>query len=72
MLLRLSLVSWPLGYEMRNSKVKLTWARAENHVIFNLVMYWSLAVVFGTRETTAQLYPGRDTLELDQGHVTKN
>ena len=25
----------------------------------------------GTRATTAQLYPGRDTLILDQGHVTK-
>ncbi len=24
------------------------------------------------RATTAQLYPGRDTLEFDQGHVTKN
>ena len=22
--------------------------------------------------TTAQLYPGQDTFELDQGHVTKN
>ena len=30
------------------------------------------AVVFGTRATTAQLYPGRDTFEFDQGHVTKN
>ena len=28
-------VSWPLGYEMRNSKVKLTRAHAEDHVIFN-------------------------------------
>ena len=26
----------------------------------------------GVRATTAQLYPGRDTLEFDQGHVTKN
>jgi len=24
------------------------------------------------RETTAQLHPGRDTFEFDQGHVTKN
>ena len=24
------------------------------------------------RATTAQLYPGRDTFEFDQGHVTKN
>ena len=23
------------------------------------------------RATTAQLYPGRDTFEFDQGHVTK-
>lgn len=35
-------------------------------------MYWSRAVVFGTRETTAQLYQGGDTFEFDQGHVTKN
>ena len=25
----------------------------------------------GMRATTAQLYPGRDTFEFDQGHVTK-
>ena len=24
------------------------------------------------RATTAQLYPGRDAFEFDQGHVTKN
>ena len=24
------------------------------------------------RATTAQLYPGRDTFEFDQGHVIKN
>ena len=24
------------------------------------------------RATTAELYPGRDTFEFDQGHVTKN
>ena len=30
------------------------------------------AVVFGVRATTAQLYPGRDTFEFDQRHVTKN
>ena len=24
------------------------------------------------RATTAQLYPGRETFEFDQGHVTKN
>ena len=27
---------------------------------------------FGARALTAQLYPGRDTFEFDQGHVTKN
>ena len=32
-------VSWPLGYEMRNSKVKLTQAHAEDLIIFNLVMH---------------------------------
>ena len=26
----------------------------------------------GVRATTVQLYPGRDTFEFDQGHVTKN
>ena len=26
----------------------------------------------GVRATTAQLYPGRDTFEFDQGHVTNN
>ena len=36
--------------------------------IFNLVLNWSRAVVFGTRATTAQL----NTFEFDQGHVTKN
>ena len=29
------------------------------------------AVLFGARAITVQLYPGRDTFELDQGHVTK-
>ena len=61
-------VSWPLGYEMKNSKVKLT--LPEDHVIFDLVMHWSRAVVFGARATT--VYPGRDTFQFDQGHVTKN
>ena len=51
---------------MRNSKVKLTWARAEEHVIFNLV------ITCGAQTTTAQLCPDRDTFEFDQGHVTKN
>ena len=35
-------------------------------------MHCSRAVVFDARTTTAQLYPGRDTFEFDQGHVTKN
>ena len=35
-------------------------------------MHRSRAVVFGARAATAQLYPGRDTFEIDQGHVTKN
>ena len=26
----------------------------------------------GVRATTVQLYPGRDSFEFDQGHVTKN
>ena len=30
------------------------------------------AVVFSAGATTARLYPGRDTFEFDQGHVTKN
>ena len=30
------------------------------------------AVVFQARATRAQMYPGRDTFEFDQGHVTKN
>lgn len=30
------------------------------------------AVVFGARATTVQLYPGQDTFEFDQGHVTIN
>ena len=51
---------------------KELWVCAEDHAIFNLVMQWSHAVVFGTWVTTAQLYPGRDTFEFDQVHVTKN
>ena len=31
-----------------------------------------IAVVFGARATTAQLYHGRDTFEFDRWHVTKN
>ena len=30
------------------------------------------ALTFGARATTTQLYPGRDTFEFDQKHVTKN
>ena len=67
-----SLVSWLLAIEVQNSNVKLTLACAEDHVIFNLFVHWSRAVVFGARATTAQLYPGRDTFEFDQAHVTKN
>ena len=49
--------------------MKLTWARAEDHVNFNLVMHWSRA----TRgQQLLKLYPDRDTFEFDQGHVTKN
>ena len=40
-------------------------------MFFNLVMHWSRVVVFGALATTAQLYPGQDTFEFDQGHVTK-
>ena len=35
-------------------------------------MWQKHPVVFGARATTAQLYPGRDTFEFNQGHVTKN
>ena len=28
--------------------------------------------VIGARATTVQFYPGQDTFEFDQGHVTKN
>ena len=54
------------------SSIKLKWACAEDHAIFNLVIHWSCAVVFGTLATTVQLYPGQDTFEFDQGHATKN
>jgi len=59
---------------MQNSKVKLTAARAEDHVVFNLVMHWSQAVVFGMRVTTAQFCSGLDTFEefYDEGPMTKN
>ena len=41
--------------------------------IFRLSLKQSLqrAVVFNARATTAQLFPGRDTFEFDQGNVTK-
>ena len=32
------------------SSIKLTWARAEDHAIFHLVMHWSRAVVFGIKQ----------------------
>ena len=35
-------------------------------------MWQKHVVVFGARATTAQLYPGRDTFEFNQGLVTKN
>ena len=35
-------------------------------------MWQKYAVVFGALATTAQLYPGHDTFEFDQGYVTKN
>lgn len=41
--------------------------------IFNFVLHLSRAVVFGAQATTAHLYPsypGRDTLEFDQRHLT--
>ena len=31
-----------------------------------------MAKTWCARATTTQLYPGRDTFEFDQGHVTKN
>ena len=40
--------------------------------VFKLSLKQSCAVVFSGRATTAQLYPGRDTFEFDQGRVTKN
>ena len=35
-------------------------------------MWQKYAVAFGALATTAQLYPGHDTFEFDQGYVTKN
>ena len=29
-------------------------------------------IVIGVQATTTQLYPSRDTIEFDQGHVIKN
>ena len=52
--------------------IKLTWACGEDYAIFNSVMHWSRAVAFVARATTVQLYPGRDTFEFEQRHVTKN
>ena len=48
------------------SSMKLMWASAEDNAIFNLVMLWSRAIVFGTWVTTVKMYPGRDTFEFDQ------
>ena len=36
------------------------------------IIWQNHAVLFGAQATTAQSYPGRDTFEFDQGHVTKN
>ena len=55
-------------YEVWNSKVKLTWAWAEDHIIFHLVMHGPCVVAFGALATSEHLYPGRDTFEFDQGH----
>ena len=35
-------------------------------------MHGSHAVLVGAQAATVQLYPGCDTFEFDQGHVTKN
>ena len=40
--------------------------------LFRLSLKQSCAVVIGARATTAQLYPGHNRFEFDQGHVTKN
>jgi len=52
--------------------ITLTWAHAEDHAIFKLVMHWSCAAVLSTQAATVQLYASRDTFEFDQEHVTKN
>lgn len=40
---------------------------------FSYTIIWQkYTIVFNARATTAQLYPGRDTFEFDQEHVTKN
>ena len=31
-----------------------------------------MAIIYYSRATTVQLYPGRDTFEFDQMHMTKN
>ena len=40
--------------------------------IFRSSLNQLCAVVFSVWATTAQLYPGRDTFEFDQEHMTKN
>ena len=40
--------------------------------LFRLSLKQSCAVVIGARATTAQLHPGHNRFEFDQGHVTKN
>ena len=50
---------------------------SRNHILSALLYIWTIIQQKqtnkdGVRATTAQLYPGRDTFEFDQGHVTKN
>ena len=40
--------------------------------LFRLYFKQSCAVVIGGRAKTAQLYPGHNRFEFDQGHVTEN
>ena len=51
-----------------------------DHTLSVLVIYLDFPLIIeqkqtnkdGARATTAQLYPGRNTFEFDQGHVTEN
>ena len=61
-----------------SSRVKITcYLHVWRYEVFgkaHLVFHWCLynKTKFDMRATTGQLYPGRDTFEFDQGHVTKN